>query len=244
MTSKIAFLFLAVSNIFHEPTWIKFFAGQEEYYSLYVHSKWGVSHDSFFARSVILERRPTSWENTMKAQRALLKEALKDFTNEKFVFLSESTIPLMPFQEVYSHLMAHPNSEFSYYKNMHKDRTFGKIKDVYKNPQWIVLNRKHAQLIVDDNELINVFAYIPFDNEHYPATFLAHKKVLHEVVNRATTFVIWSEGGPHPHLFQDLKNDRFTKNLLQAIEKKFLFARKFAADCDLSFLHPYIPILY
>ena len=111
----------------------------------------------------------------MKAEIALLKEALKDPANTKFVFLSESTIPIMPFDGVYKHLLSHPSSEFPYYKNMDTTRSFGKIKHIYKNPQWIVLNRKHAQLMVEDNDLINYLAQIPYDNEHYPATFLAQK---------------------------------------------------------------------
>ncbi len=223
MLPKIAFLFLTVGNIYHETAWVKFFKGREEQYSLYVHAKQGITSDSFFASSVIPHWVPTSWENSMKAEIALLKEALKDQANTKFVFLSESTIPIMAFNEVYRHLLAHPHSEFSYYKNMDKTRSFGKIKQVYKNPQWIVLNRKHAQLMVEDTELINYLAQIPYDNEHYPATFLAQKNVLHEVVNRPTTHVTWSEGGLHPHLFKDLKDDRFTKNLLNSIKKKLLF---------------------
>ncbi len=245
MEPKIAFLFLTVSDIYHEAVWVKFFKGHHDHYSLYVHPKNDISPNSFFARAIISQREETRWENTMKAQIALLREALKDPTNTKFVFLSESTIPLVPFEEVYGHLLAHPLSEFAHEKNPDSHRKFGIItKGVRKNSQWIVLNRKHAQLMVDDTELIIEFAQHPFDNEHYPSTFLAYRKLLDEVVKKTTTLDIWKEGGPHPHLFKDLPHDPFRKDLVKGIKKKYLFARKFAPTCDLAFLHTYIPQLY
>ena len=81
MIYKIAFLFLTVSDIFHESVWVKFFKTHEDYYSLYVHPKTDLAAGSFFARAQIQQREETRWENTMKAQIALLREALKDPAN-------------------------------------------------------------------------------------------------------------------------------------------------------------------
>ncbi len=244
MIPKIAFLFLTVGNIYHEDVWRTFFKDHADSYSLYVHAKTSLAPHSFFASAAIAEKVPTTWEHTMEAQRALLREALKDPANTKFVFLSESTIPLMPFEGVYRHLLSHEQSEFTFQKNIHKKRTFGGIEQLYFNPQWIVLNRKHAQLMVDDRQLIELFRKFACDNEHYPSTLLAKHMMLDEVVNRDTTFVLWKEKGPHPHLFKNLKRDPFTKDLIAAIRNKLLFARKFASTCDLSFLHRYVPELF
>ncbi len=241
---KIAFLFLTKNDVYHETAWTNFFKNHEHQYSLYVHPKESVSKDSFFAHAVIDQREVTTWENTMRAEIALLREALKDQANTKFVFISESTIPLVSFDEVYDHMLAHPHSEFKYEKNPHPWRVFGNLSNTYKNPQWIVLNRKHAQLMVDDSYFINIFAQASFDNEHYPSTFLAHQNLLDEVVNKPTTLAIWKEHLANPHLFKDLKNDPYTKYLRRGIKKKYLFARKFAPTCDLSFFHKYIPELY
>jgi hypothetical protein len=180
----------------------------------------------------------------MNAQIALLKEALKDPNNNKFVFVSESTIPLTTFDVMYERLTSDSRSQFSFRKNPDSFRTFGGTKKLYKNPQWLILNRKHAQLMVDDTSLIKIMVQYPHDQEHYPSTLLARHKVLHEIVKKSTTLCIW-EGGSHPHEFTDLTTDSRTEYLLKCIKKKrFLFGRKFHKQCDLSLLRTYLPELY
>ncbi len=247
MVPKIAFLFLTISNVFHEPTWVKFFSGHEGNYSLYVHPKQDVKRDSFFARAVISERAETRWENILNAQRALLREALKDQTNTKFVFLSESDIPIKTFEEAYQRILEHPYSEFSYWRNQnHPHRKLPNLANMHKNTAWIILNRKHAQLMVDDTTMSTLFAQFPFDCEHYASTFLAHNNLLDEVVNDSATLDIWPDGGPHPHFFDaPLENDPFRDMLISAISGKwYVFCRKFSPKCNLDFLHPYNPELF
>ena len=103
---KIAFLFLIISDIYHEPTWIDFLKGHEDKYSVYIHSKDKMPKDSYFKRCEIPAKIPTSWSKIMKAFIELLREALKDPSNEKFVFLSESSIPLKTFDQAYNHLLS------------------------------------------------------------------------------------------------------------------------------------------
>lgn len=43
--------------------------------------------------------------NMIEAERRLLANALLDWSNERFVLLSESCIPLFPFPVVYKHLI-------------------------------------------------------------------------------------------------------------------------------------------
>ena len=242
---KLAFLFLTIGDIYHEPTWVNFFASHEDFYTLYVHSKHSLSKTSFFKESEIPDKIPTSWANTMRAQVALLREALKNPANEKFVFVSESTIPLRSFKEVYETLMSTPNSLFKYYRNTFA-RSFGPLSSdmILKNAQWVVLNRKHAQLMADDTELLKLMTHEPHDQEHYPSTFLAHHDLLSEVTKKDTTLAIWTgeNGNAHPHSFFDLNKDPHASKLFKALEnKRYLFARKIEKKCDLSPLKPYLP---
>lgn len=244
MIPKLAFLFLTIANVYHEQTWINFFADHQLEYSLYVHSKQRLSKNSFFKPHEIPVKVDTSWENTMNAQRELLKEALKDPANEKFIFLSESTIPLQSFDAVYTKLMAHASSQFNFYRNPHAYRSFGHLKahDLYKNSQWVVLNRKHAELMVHDDSLITIMTAEPHDQEHYPSTFLAQHGLLHEVVKKDITLCIWNGVDAHPHSFTDLATDMHLSKLIKIIEnQRFLFARKFDKTCDLSALKGYLP---
>lgn len=239
---KIAFLFLTIGNIYHEDLWKRFFHRQEEKYSIYIHSK-TKQKKSIFKKHEIKAKIPTTWQNTMRAQIALLKEALRDPDNQKFVFLSESTIPLQTFDYVYKTLTADNLSRFDYYPNYHKDRNFKPIpfNQQYKNSQWVVLNRKHAQLMINDQRYLDIITNYYFDNEHYPSTFLANQNLLNEIVKCDTTLVIWAGQSPHPHTFKNLKEDKFTEFLIKAIKsKQFLFARKISTDCDLKPIYKYL----
>ena len=229
MIHKIAFLFLTIADIYHEAMWKDFFQSHESQYTIYVHPKEQVT-SRFFKRYVIPHQAPTSWTNTMRAQVKLLKEALKNPENDKFVYISESTIPLLTFEEVFESL-DNPYSQFHYAINTQNRRHFGKIDMLYKNSQWIVLNRKHAELIVAEKKLLKTMCMYPHDQEHYPSTLLAQEGMLSEVIKKDTTLAIWDDTRGHPHTFTDLSTDKYTKHLVKAKEeKRFLFARKFAKE--------------
>ena len=58
----------------------------------------------------------------MKAQIVMLKEALKDPTNEKFIFLSESAIPFCDFETTYNFMTSTNKSIFPFSYNVHADK--------------------------------------------------------------------------------------------------------------------------
>lgn len=244
---KIAFLFLIINNIYHESCWLNFFKAHENNYTIYIHSKYPMVN-SVFKKYEIPKKVSTTWKNTMRAQIELLKEALKDPLNSKFVFLSESTIPLQAFDYVYQTLTKHPYSQFNFLPNYNRDRNFKPIpfNKQYKNSQWIVLNRKHAQMMVEDKSYIKVFDRYGHDQEHYPSTFLINKGLKGEIVKESTTLVIWPHNkNANPHTFVKLEEDSHLKRLINTIiSKKFLFARKFALQCNLLPLAIYTPELF
>lgn len=265
---KIALLFLTIGNLYHEGHWQDFLKNNEQRYTLYIHSKEPLSDTSPFKKHEIPAKLETTWANTMRAQIELLREALKDPANEKFIFLSESTIPFLGFDTIYNTVMATPKSIFPYCTNVHIDesrsgtfwhyhnyqpnRNFYPIPEKFqhKNPQWVILNRKHAQLMVDDKVFIAIFDRYICDNEHYPSTFLAIKGLLEsEVVNQQTTYDDWiaTTSNSHPFTFTDLTDQRQSKLITQVLQKKlycqrflYLFGRKFDKGCDLSPLDTYL----
>lgn len=242
IVAKIAFLFLVRSEIFHEDLWHRFFKGHENQYSVYIHSK-NKLNSKFFKKYEIPIKVKTNWENTMNAQIMLLKFALKDLKNMKFIFISESTIPLQNFDYVYKSLFSHPHSQFNFFPNPNLDRNFPPIsKDkIFKNSQWVVLNRKHAEQMVADSIFLPLIASKPYDNEHYPSTFLLNKGLSHEILKNDVTLVIWKGTAAHPHIFTNINSDPFAKPLFDAINKKqFLFARKFAKNFEKNVLNQFL----
>lgn len=253
---KIAFLFLTISSAYHEQLWRDFLYGHDDQYTIYCHAKSDVPASSLLFPYRIAETLPTSWSNTMRAQIALLKEALKDPYNDKFIFVSESTIPLATFDAVYQRLTATPLSIFMYRPNPHiiaGSATFDTTRDLqpipfdqqYKSYQWVVLNRKHAQLMVDDTYYIAIAERYRLDNEHYPPTFLAGHGLLHEVQQKSTTYVYWPvtpiTKAAHPYSFVNFQEPDELSLVTKAMNSGYLFARKIDKNCDLEPLMKILP---
>ncbi len=105
--ARIALLFLTRAELLHEQRWLDFLAGHEDRYSIYAHPKESISR-SLIAPHVIAARAETSWEHLVRAERELLRAALQDPRNAKFVFLSETTVPLRSFEVVQQRLLETP----------------------------------------------------------------------------------------------------------------------------------------
>lgn len=251
---KIAFLFLTVANIAHETHWQDFFSGHEEHYSVYIHAKNPLSSSSLFKKHELPNTVHTTWSHTMKAQIELLRIALQDPDNEKFIFISELTIPLQDFDHVYRSLMSHDASMFYYFPNPHVNRNntwywpqaHRNVKPIptekqFKNSQWVILSRKHAQMMVDDTEYIEIISKNESDQEHYPSTFLLARGELDSIIPVDTTYVEWNHGDRPPFQFTDFNDAQQMKLIKQAQEHGYLFARKIMPDCVLAPLNALLP---
>lgn len=240
---KIALLFLVRKHIFHEDYWQDFLDSGRDKVSVYVHSKEGVPVSSVFKSYEIKNRVPTTWANTLKAQIELLKAALNNTSNTKFIFVSESTLPFKDATTVHGRVMSTEKSIFGYAPSPHSDPDnicYEKrnLEDIpaeyrYKNSQWVVLNRKHAQRMVEDaNNYVEIISKYEADNELYPATFLASQNLLHEIEPVDLTYVNWELGGPY--CFTNLHDTMQYALAYQALYTGYLFGRKFAENMDLS----------
>lgn len=116
---KIAFLFIARNRLPLDLVWDAFFKGDVEgRFSIYVHSRPGFVFNKVTTRSPFFYGRQVNnsiqvdWgESTMiQAERILLKNALMDSMNERFIFLSDSCIPLYSFNYIYTYIMSTPTS--------------------------------------------------------------------------------------------------------------------------------------
>lgn len=232
--------------MYHEGYWKDFLRGHEDKYSVYVHAKQTVPSDSFFKPYEMSLKVPTTWANTMNMQVAVLREALKNPDNGKFIFVSESTLPLQNFDTVYATVTATEKSMFTYFPNPYKGRrSLDRIPKEFRygNPQWVVLNRKHAELMVADREYLPIIVTYIADQEHYPSSFLASRGLLEsEVIAQNTTYVNWerSVDGCHPVTFSNFNDSYEFSCITNAIKEGMLFARKIAASANVEKLDPYL----
>ncbi|KAL3378883.1 hypothetical protein AABB24_004686 [Solanum stoloniferum] len=157
----------------------------------------------------------------IQAERILLQHALMDPLNERFVFLSDSCIPLYNFSYTYDYIMSTPNSFVDSFADTKEGRYNPKMDPIIpvqswrKGSQWAVLNRKHADIVVKDEILFPMFQlhckkkplpefwrdqYVPPDtskihncipDEHYVQTLLAHEGLEGEITRRTLTHTAW-----------------------------------------------------
>ncbi|KAF4396289.1 hypothetical protein F8388_019835 [Cannabis sativa] len=257
---KIAFMFLTKGPIPLGPLWETFFKGHEDLYNIYIHR-----HPSFIDSTP--ENSPVEWgkSSMLDAERRLLANALLDTTNDRFVLLSESCIPLFNFTKIYSYLI---NSKKSFTGSFDDPSKVGRgrynpkmspeisLSDWRKGSQWFEVNRKLAVDIVSDTKYYPIFqehCNIPcYMDEHYISTLINIIRP-EENSNRSVTWVDWSKVGPHPGRFtrndvtaEFLNKIRFGNNCTYNGEKTnecFLFARKFVPN-TLPPLLQFIPLLF
>ncbi|XP_071726375.1 glycosyltransferase BC10-like [Rutidosis leptorrhynchoides] len=262
---KIAFMFLTKGPLPLAPLWERFFQGHEDLYSIYVHSlpsyKPTFSPTSvFYGRQVPSKVAEWGQMSMCDAERRLLANALLDISNERFVLVSESCIPLYNFTIIYNYIT---NSKYSFMGAFDDPSSVGRGRYNYnmlpqvelsqwrKGSQWFEVNRNLAIVIVSDTtyypkfeEFCRPACYV---DEHYFPTLLTIQAP-DLIANRSLTWVDWSRGGPHPATFgkSDI-TEEFMVNLLQNHDCVYngepssvcyLFARKFSPGS----LEPLIPL--
>ncbi|KAK4788166.1 hypothetical protein SAY86_019485 [Trapa natans] len=215
---KVAFMFLTKGPVLLAPLWELFFKGHEGLYTIYVHPSpsWNGSEPE---GSVFSGRRIPSQEvewgkaSMVEAERRLLANALLDVSNERFLLLSESCIPLFNFSTVYSYLT---NSSTSFVEVYDLPGPVGRgryshlmypsisLRDWRKGAQWFEMGRALAVEVVSDTTYFPMFQqfckHSCYADEHYLPTFVS-MRFPGTTSNRTLTWVDWSKGGPHPNRF-------------------------------------------
>ncbi|RZC02165.1 glycosyltransferase BC10-like [Glycine soja] len=253
-TPKIAFMFLTKGPVLLAPLWQRFFKGNEGLYSIYVHSypsfNETVPESSVFHGRNIPSQEVRWGENSMiEAERRLLANALVDFTNQRFVLLSESCIPLFNFSTIYTYLMNSTKTFVEAYdlpgevgrgRYSPQMRPQIRLSQWRKGSQWFQIDRSLALQIVSDHQYFSVFKkYCKpscYSDEHYLPT-LVSIKFWKRNSNRTLTWVDWSRGGPHPsryfrtdvtiEFFNKLRFGRSCEYNGRTTNICHLFARKF-----------------
>ncbi|GMH10784.1 hypothetical protein Nepgr_012625 [Nepenthes gracilis] len=261
---KIAFMFLSKGPLPLAPLWERFFKGHEGLYSIYMHSLPSF-HDEFSPSSVFYKRfipsQVSEWGkmSMCDAERRLLANALLDISNEWFILLSESCIPLYNFSMIYHYIK---KSRYSFMGAFDDPGPYGRgryndnmapevnITQWRKGSQWFEVDRRLAITIVEDDTFYPKFEAFCrpacYVDEHYFPTMLTILAP-NLLANRSITWVDWSRGGPHPATFgrADIKPEFFKRitegqNCLyndQPSSVCFLFARKFAPSALEPLLH-------
>jgi hypothetical protein len=243
---KIAFCFMLNKRPEHQQIWEQFFAGDDypvKSYTIYAHTKNNNEKDiPQWIKDNKIRSIKTGWceENLVHVWINLLKTAYKDPGNKYFCLLSGSCLPLLDYAQTYKKIFSSKKSRINI------DMTSEAYIDtgLYYADQWVILNRKHAKLLIslvdtvsgkkykkemkkelcvedscycpDELYPINWFAY----NYGKPST-TAFKK---EFLLRQSTYTYWDGKMPHPIKFTYPKLLKFKSKICKSGS---IFARKF-----------------
>ncbi|KAL9262906.1 Glycosyltransferase BC10-like protein [Drosera capensis] len=255
---KVAFMFLTKGHLPLAPLWERFFKGHDGLYTIYVHAD--PSSDVQEPESGVFagQRIPSKeveWGsfNMVEAELRLLANALLDMSNQWFVLLSESCIPLHSFPVIYTHLINSTRSHIEVYdqptrvargRYKHQMNPNITIKQWRKGSQWFEMDRNLAIDIISERDYFTLFKKSCnmsscYADEHYFPT-LVNMKFGRRNSNRSLTWVDWSKGGSHParyarrdvsiELLRSFRNGTTCEYNGKNSRICFLFARKFLPD--------------
>ncbi|EOY02475.1 hypothetical protein QUC31_018158 [Theobroma cacao] len=226
---KIAFLFIARNRLPLDMVWDAFFKGEDNRFSIYVHSRPGflfnkaTTRSSYFLNRQVNDSIQVDWgeASMIEAERILLRHALTDPFNERFVFVSDSCIPLYNFSYMYDYIMSTSTSFVDSFADTKEGRYNPKMNPIIpvynwrKGSQWVVLTRKHAEVVINDTTVFPMFQEhckrrslpefwrdhpFPADpakehncipDEHYVQTLLAQEGFEGELTRRSLTYSAW-----------------------------------------------------
>jgi len=157
---RVYFLFLAVDKVSNLDVWRAFFANAPaEQYRAFIHCKFPACNQ--FVAGSPLVAVPTvpsyyctdlvSPMNQLLAT-ALATDAAMPNPQDKFAFVSDSTLPAKPFSQIYATLASRHGSDFCVFPpNEWADvPSPGGVEIVAKHHQWVTLERAHAEKLSVD----------------------------------------------------------------------------------------------
>lgn len=155
------FLFMVEDKLLHKELWADFFASAPpQSYTLWLHCAkvTGCSDPQSLGLPGLrlVDRVASHWCTDLVSPGVkMMEEALKcglNATREKFITVSESTLPIKPFSAVQRELLKDDKSYFCPFgtDDWGKFRVEGAEGFLVKHSQWWVLNRRHAERLVEN----------------------------------------------------------------------------------------------
>lgn len=244
---KVAFLFLTRGDINQPLVWRDYFNSTLGRTCIFAHVKEPkeLSEDSILKDHLIAERVETTWADIslVSATLSLLRAGLRESDATHFMLVSESCVPVRPFEDLSYSLQLDPRSRMRYEswaemrkRDIVKAQRLEKLQNIRKElaffqQQWMLLTREDA-LCVTKTDHTSAFAETFAPDECYFATLLSMKgrNMRQHVANRATTWKRFDPAKSHPQEYSEIS----LSAVAQIAESGCFFARKFSPDSDIG----------
>lgn len=237
MIPKVAYLFLTYSDLTQSALWERYFAGHEDTTRICCHA---VSREEtitpFLKSGLIPYWVSTEWGGLglIIAQIELIRYALRDPDVQRLVFCSDSCVPIKTYEHTYSILFEQDKTWLATHQHILERMskvTHIDVSSHRKNHQWVMLNRKHAEMLVRFNYTAD-FTRCVVPDEHYVGSVLAHLGEEDNLLQRDQTHTDWHRITPvqmTPKDHRVITDDDVQKWR----DSDSILARKFTADSDI-----------
>ena len=257
---KICFCFLVYDKLNKPNIWEYFFKNADtNKYSILVHSKNELVEDEYtlLHNNLIDAHYETEWGkwSIVNVQNRLLEIGLQNEDNEKFIFVSDSHVPLHDFETVYNCVMCNNFSFIDVMGRLTQNTThsmndvfnIGKL-NMFKMSQWSCLNREHASMILENEDKMKEMSensIIPDENAYIcTLTGLYFPQKINNLYNKNLTFIDWVLPSTnklyraHPRTYDRSELSK----LIPTLRNEYLFVRKIAPTCDIdkNIIQPYL----
>jgi hypothetical protein len=205
--SKIAFIFLTYNNLKRPDIWNRFLDIKDDddninnskyinNFTIYNHAKEPEKiTDIVLKDKHIPEHIDTCWGcfSAVEANIFMLKEALKDPLNKKFILISDSCIPIVSFDTLYSELIKDDKSRIIFWDTNNTEYRYNDIIEpefpinefIKHNGQGLIFNRLHSDLLVNNlTKYKDKWKNVGCVDEHYFGNVL---KLLDELLDERCT---------------------------------------------------------
>jgi len=174
--TKIAFLFLTIDNINHPFFWEEYFKNNHEKINIYCHPKNPKNVTiPWLKNNIISNLVETGWGYITKAYFNILAAALNDKNNTKFITISESCIPLVPFDKLYNDIMEDPKKSYIKFIKIKNYDLGARIKNqegykkykFYKHWARFCLSRHHTKILLNKKDDFKFFNKMHVGDEFF-----------------------------------------------------------------------------
>lgn len=244
---KIGLMLLVERGLAHPDIWFDFLRGHADRYRIFTLCKYPEQISTPWLRPTLIAEYVKTHHSAhfphtglMIGQTALLRAGLADLECVKFLFLSETCVPIRRFEYFYSELTKDDRSWIGHGRWPERYAMLAPWTPIHPDQfgtsvNWLALNRQHAGILVDmEPTWMKHFESVLAADEHYPATMLALNGVdfAAECHPHVPTHVDWNRGGPYHGPY---RYERLTENdVQQLIRAPYLLARKFPPASDIG----------
>ena len=192
---KIAFLFLTLDNPNFPDIWNFYFKDHQDKINIYIHPKYP-EKVTWQKDKIINNLKETKWGFIVDAYKSLFRQALLDKSNVKFITISESCVPIKPFNKLYNDLTKNldeslikllPITNYDWNARLTQEiKTKIRKKNLIKHYARMCLSRHHIKKLLISDKL-NLFTQMHVGDEF----FLSSITPINNFKDIAVTFDDW-----------------------------------------------------